>query len=426
MFDTGISGLQAASTDLSVIGNNVANASTTAFKSSRANFADVYAASSAANAVGMGTAVSSVDQLFSQGSLKLTNNTLDLAIQDGGFFGLSDKGAMVYSRAGAFNADNNGYVVNSSGQRLTGFLGDGLGGISGQRGDLRIDTTTAPPKTTSLVTATMNLQASSIAPTTPWTQDYAFGSTAPAAATYNNSTSLSIYDNLGNSHELAFYFVAKDPTVAPNQANTWDVHALIDGVTVKAAGAAAGTPLTTVGFDSMTGKIATGSPVEITGWQPLNSAGANNGAEIANFSISLAGSTQYASAFNVSATTQDGCTAGNLTRIGIDPSGTITSYYSNNQSRAQGRIGLYNFPNPQGLKQLGNTAWGATPNSGGAQIGAPGTGSLGTVKSGALEQSNVDVSAELVHLLLAQRNYQANAQTIEADNKVTQTILNIR
>lgn len=423
MFDTGISGLQAATTDLSVIGNNVANASTTGFKSSRANFADVYAASSASNAVGMGTTVSSVDQLFAQGSLKLTNNTLDLAVQDGGFFGLSDKGAMAYTRAGAFNADNNGYIVNSSGQRLTGFLGDGLGGVSGQRGDLRIDTSTAPPKATSLVTSTMNLKASSIPPTTPWTEDYAFGSPAPVSATYNNSTSLSVYDNLGNSHELSLYFVAKDPTATPN---TWDVHALIDGVTVKSAGAAAGGPLTTIGFDSATGKIATGSPVEITGWQPLNSIGANNGAQIGNFSISLAGSTQYASPFNVSATTQDGCTAGNLTRIGIDASGTITSYYSNNQSRAQGQIGLYNFANPQGLKQLGNTAWGATPNSGGAQIGAPGTGSLGTVKSGALEQSNVDVSAELVHLILAQRNYQANAQTIEADNKVTQTILNIR
>ena len=204
------------------------------------------------------------------------------------------------------------------------------------------------------------------------------------------------------------------------------MHALIDGVTVRAPGAAAGAPAGTIGFDGVTGKIASGSSIQITGWQPLNAIGGNNGAQLADFSISLAGSTQYASPFNVSAMTQDGCTAGNLTRIGIDASGTITSYYSNNQSRALGQVGLYNFTNPQGLKQLGNTTWGATPDSGVAQIGAPGTGSLGTVKSGALEQSNVDVTAELVHLILAQRNYQANAQTIAADDKVTQTILNIR
>jgi flagellar hook protein FlgE len=425
MFDTGISGLQAATTDLSVIGNNVANASSTGFKASRAHFADVYAAS-ASNAVGMGTTVAGVDQLFTQGSLKLTNNTLDLAIQDGGFFGLSDGGTMVYTRAGAFSTDNNGYIVNSAGQRLTGFLADGLGGVSGQRGDLRIDASMAFPKTTSQVATSMNLKASSSAPVTPWTQDYAFGDAAPAAGTYNNSTSVSIYDNLGNSHELTLYFVAKDATADPTLANTWDVHTLIDGVTVKAEGAAAGAAAGTVVFDGATGKMVSGSEIQINGWQPLNTIGGANGAQPANFAISLAGSTQYASAFNVSAMTQDGCTAGDLTRIGIDASGTISSYYSNNQSKALGQVGLYNFANPQGLQQLGDTAWGATPSSGVAQIGVPGTGSLGAVKSGALEQSNVDVTAELVHLILAQRNYQANAQTIAADDKVTQTILNIR
>jgi flagellar hook protein FlgE len=426
MFDTGISGLQAASTDLSVIGNNVANASSSGFKASRAQFADVYAANSASNAVGMGTTVAGVDQIFTQGSLTITNNTLDLAIQDGGFFGLSDNGVMVYTRAGAFNADTDGYVVNNAGQRLTGFLGDGLGGVSGQRGELRIDTSMAPPKTTSQVAAAMNLRASSVAPTTAWTQDYAFGDTPPAAGTYNNSTSMSIYDNLGNSHELSLYFVMKDATADPTLANTWDVHALIDGVTVRAGDAAVGAPAGTVAFDRVTGKIASGSEIQINGWQPLNSIGGINGAPPSNFTISLDGSTQYASPFNVSSMTQDGCTAGNLTRIGIDGSGTITTYYSNNQSRALGQVGLYNFTNQQGLKQLGNTTWGATLDSGGAQIGVPGTGSLGTIKSGALEQSNVDVTAELVRLILAQRNYQANAQTIAADDKVTQTILNIR
>jgi flagellar hook protein FlgE len=225
---------------------------------------------------------------------------------------------------------------------------------------------------------------------------------------------------LGNAHNLSLYF-ALQPTVTEGDPKTWTVHTLIDGVTVGS------TPAGTLQFDSE-GRLPEGMPlpINITAWTPLSPQGGANGAGSQDFQIALANSTQYAREFSVNSLSQDGCTAGQLNRIGIDESGVITGFYSNSQSRALGQVVLYNFANPQGLKQLGDSAWGATPTSGEALIGAPGTGSLGGIQSGALEGSNVDVSGELVNLILAQRNYQANAQTIQAADKVTQTILNIR
>ncbi len=409
MFDTAISGLQAATTDLSVIGNNVANASSTGFKSSRAQFADVYAASSSpSNAVGLGVKTAGINQMFTQGTLNLTNNNLDLAIDGQGFFGLADGGSMVYTRAGAFGTDKDGYIVNNAGQRLTGYQGDGSGAVSSQRGELRIDASSLQPAVTSRASASLNLEAGS---TEPATTTFSAGD----STSYNRSTSLSIYDSLGNSHDLSLYFVNAG-------GGLWDVHALVDGVTVG------GTPAQTIQFgtDGLLDPATT--PINIADWHPLDPGGAANGATDPSpaFDISLADSTQFGSPFSVYALSQDGYAAGQLSRIGIDESGTITSYYSNGKSQALGQVALYNFANPQGLQQLGDTTWSETPSSGPAMVGAPGTGSLGGVQSGALEQSNVDLTAELVHLILAQRNYQANAQTIQAADAVTQTIINIR
>jgi flagellar hook protein FlgE len=415
-FETAISGLQAATTDLNVIGNNLANAGSVGFKSSRALFADVYAAnSSAKNAVGMGAKVAGIDQSFNQGALNLTNKTLDLAIDDKGFFGLADRGTMVYTRAGAFTTDSNGYIVNKSGQRLIGYLADGMGGVSGQRGDLRIDTSIAAPKPTKQAGVSVNLDTRSVLPKNPWLGDRKFGDPPPAATTYNNSTSQSIFDELGNSHELQIYYVLQDPEVSPN---TWDVHALIDGASVGDA--------TGVAFDSSGNLVNPDSAIKIEGWQPLNPSGGSNGAGLQDINVSLANTTLSAYSFSVTNQIQDGCTSGQLNRIAVDESGVITGYYSNNQSRSLGQVALFNFANVQGLKPLGDTSWGETPDSGTAQIGAPGTAGMGSVQSGSLEQSNVDVATELVNLILAQRNYQANAQTIAASDKVTQTILNIR
>jgi flagellar hook protein FlgE len=437
MFDTAISGLQAATTDLSVIGNNVANAGSTGFKSSRAQFADVYAAnSSASKAVGLGAKVASVDQIFTQGSLNITNNTLDLAIDDKGFFGLQDRGTMVYTRAGAFTTDSNGYIVNKSGQRLIGYQADGVGGVSGQSGALRIDTSIASPTATSAVSlkAHLNSNGKSVDPVAnPWpAEPFAFNSKPPAAGTYTHTTSVTVYDELGNAHDLSLYF-ALQQNPDGSSSNVWNVYTLIDGVTVentKSDGTAipAGEPAATLAFDGV-GQIIPASSstmIGIVGWEPLSPLGQSNGAASQNLTVSLDGAESVFQSFSVDNVVQDGTAAGQLNRIAVDESGVINGYYSNNETKALGQVALYNFANVQGLKPLGDTSWGETPDSGVPQIGAPGTGSLGSIQAGALEQSNVDVTGELVHLILAQRNYQANAQVIAADDKVTQTILNIR
>jgi flagellar hook protein FlgE len=414
MFNNAISGLRAATSDLSVVSNNVANASTTGFKSSRAQFADMYAANaSPSNAVGMGVKLAGVNQLFNQGSLNVTNNSLDLAIDGQGFFGVKDGGTVVYTRAGAFGTDKDGYIVNNAGQRLVGYLANGAGAVTSQLGDLRIDTSNMAPSATRSGSASLNLDAGSVAPAAAWAGPFAFGDAGPLPETYNSSSSLTIFDSLGNPHTLSLYFVR-------GSGNSWDVHALVDGVTVGAS------PAGTLQFDENGVIDPTTAELSLAGWQPLDAAGQPNGAATQDFTFSLANATQFGSPFSVNALSQDGFGAGEFSRIGIDAAGVITSYFSNGQSKALGQVALYNFANPQGLQQLGDTAWAETPTSGAAIVGAPGTGSLGAVQSGALEDSNVDLTAELVHLILAQRNYQANAKTIQTADTVTQTIMNLR
>jgi flagellar hook protein FlgE len=410
-FETATSGLSAASSDLDVIGNNIANSNTTGFKSSRAEFADVYAASVygvSSTSTGSGVRLADVAQQFTQGTITSTNNNLDLAINGQGFFRLDDAGTTIYSRAGAFSTDRNGYLVNSSQQRLTGYLADANGTVTGQLGDLKIDTSNINPTATTQVDGALNLDANSTQPAQPWSDT----SLPPDASTYNNSTSLSIYDSLGNSHELSLYFVNTG-------ANAWDVHTLIDGAVVGGAH-----PLTfnsAGAFDDPTTAAWT-----LTSWQPTDAAGNSNGAASQDVNISLAQTTQYGSTFGVNSLTQDGYTTGRLAGVNIDPSGVVYGRYTNGQSKALGQVVLANFANAGGLQPLGDTNWAETYASGAALLGSPGSASLGVLQSGSLEESNVDLTQELVKLIQAQRNFQANAQTIRANDTVTQTIINIQ
>ena len=416
-FNIAVSGLNAASADLNVIGNNVANASTTGFKASRAEFADVYATSvfgTAAVATGGGVRVADVAQHFTQGTVTFTNNNLDMAINGEGFFRLNDAGTIVYSRAGAFHADRDGYIINSGEQRLTGYLADGNGTITGQLGDLRIDTSNISPAPTTQVDGALNLDANEVPPSVAWpAAPFAFGDPPPDLATYNSSTSLTVYDSLGNAHGMSMYFVKTG-------ANSWDVHVLIDGVTAGA------TPAGTLQFLD-DGSIDPASAIlNITGWNPLDANGNPSGAAAQDFDISLLSSTQYGSAFGVNALTQDGFTTGRLAGVDVDATGVVFGRYTNGQLKALGQLVLANFANPQGLQPLGDTNWGETFSSGQALLGAPATASLGVVQSGALEESNVELTQELVKMILAQRNYQANAQTIRTADAITQTIINLR
>lgn len=412
MFNTAITGLQAASTELSVIGNNVANVSSTGFKSSRALFSDMYAANAAqGKAAGMGVKNAGVDQLFSQGAISMTNNDLDMAIDGHGFFGLKNEGAMVYSRAGAFSTDRDGYIVNNAGHRLIGYPGNAAGGVTSQPGELRIDTGNMQPSATRRASSTMNLDAGSEPPLLDWEGGFKYGDPGPRPETYNSLSSLSVYDTLGNPHTMTLYF-------SRGAANSWDVHTLIDGVSVGKAH--------TLEFDEQGLLDLDTAEFTISDWQPLDSTGARNGAEAQTFDVSLLGSTQFGSPFTVHTLSQDGYGAGEYSRLSIDENGLITSYFSNGQSEALGQVALYNFANPQGLQQLNDSVWGETASSGPAVVGSPGAGSLGVIQSGALEESNVDLTAELAELIMAQRNYQANAKTIQAVDAVTQTIINLR
>ncbi|GAB4391760.1 MAG: flagellar hook protein FlgE [Gammaproteobacteria bacterium] len=420
-FNTALSGIQAANDFLNVASNNIANSSTTGFKLSRAEFVDVVPASAlgtASNVVGTGVRLSNISQQFTQGNISFTENNLDLAISGQGFFVLNDNGTSVYSRAGAFGVDRNGFIVNSDNQRLTGFQADSDGNISGATGDIAVSTANLSPQATSTASITANLDSRDAAPVAAWVGTPTFGGAPPAPNTYNDATSVTIFDSLGNSHVLTTYYIKT------STANQWETRFQIDGVDVDASPTA--TPFTQV-FNA-DGTFNAGSSEAITlSWPPLDSAGNPNGATTPQaVSIDLSASTQFGSAFSVQALTQNGFTTGRLNNIEIGDTGILFGRYTNGESLALGQIVLANFSNVQGLQPLGDSVWGETFNSGQPLIGEPGTGSLGLIQSGAREESNVDLTAALVDLITGQRNFQANAQVIRTLDTVTQSIINIR
>ena len=405
-FQQGLSGLDAAAKNLDVIGNNVANASTVGFKSFRAEFADLYAnslAGAGTNNVGIGTQIANVSANFTQGNTITTSNPLDMAINGSGFFRTSTNGTIAYSRNGQFKLDNEGYVVNTSGGRLQGYPVDASGGVvPSAPADLRISASDITPQVTTEARAVLNLDSRKGALSSA---SFNLNNTA----TYNDATSLSVYDSLGNGHTLTTYFVK-------TAANSWDVFGASDGVQVGAGS------LGTLVFQT-DGSLDTAASA-----LPLNvSVPVSTGAVTPlDFTLDFLGTSQFGSSFGVNELVQDGYQSGRLTGFNINDDGTLLGRYSNGQSRAQGQIVLANFTNPQGLQQLGNNLLAETAESGLPLVGAPGTGALGVLQSGALEESNVDLTSELVNMITAQRVYQANAQTIRAQDQLLQTIVNLR
>jgi flagellar hook protein FlgE len=405
-FEQGLSGLNAASRDLDVIGNNVANANTVGFKGSQADFADVYANSLAAAggaAVGIGTSVAAVQQGFTQGNISVSSNPLDVAINGQGFFRLSDDGVVSYSRNGQFHLDKSGYIINANGAHLTGY-GVNANGVlaTANPDDLQVSTAELAPKLTTQGSIVANLDS----------RDQplpAAGFDINDPSSYDNATSMTVYDSLGNAHTLSSYFVK-------TADDTWSVFGASDG-TQLGTGA-----LGTLKFTS-SGAIdtaATTLPLSVS--MPL----ANGAATPLALSLDFTGSTQFGSVFGVSTLDQDGYASGQLAGFAIADDGTVQGRYSNGQSRTLGQMVLANFANPQGLQPLGNNAWGETSASGQPLIGSPGSGTLGQVQSGALEDSNIDLTAQLVDMITAQRSYQANAQTIKTQDAVMQTLVNLR
>ena len=403
-FRISISGMNAASQDLNVTSNNIANVNTTGFKQSRAEFGDLFAVSAyglSNVATGAGVRMQAVAQQFSQGNIDFTGRALDMAISGQGFFTLSDNGSMVYSRAGNFGADRQGYVVNPAGQRLQVFQPNGAGGFdTGRMGDLQLPTGDAPPAATGAVTVETNLPAAATAPTVA-----PFDPLDPLS--YNRTTAVKVYDSLGATHSQSLYFVK---TANPNE---WQVHTYVDGNAV-------GGPQTLQYSD--TGALTSPSPGQIT----LPAYATTNGSAPLNIVLDLGRSTQYGDKFSVLGLTQDGHTTGRLTGIETSEDGVVSARYTNGVVQALGQVAMTNFVNPQGLQPLGDNVWAETYNSGEPRRGQPGTADFGAVQGGGLEASNVDLTEQLVNMITAQRNFQANAQMIQTQDQITQAVINIR
>jgi flagellar hook protein FlgE len=411
-FRLALSGLNAAQADLTVTANNIANTATSGFKGSRAEFAELFSVSPqgvSSNAIGNGVRVSNIAQQFTQGNIDFTDNSLDLALSGQGFFILNDSGALAYTRSGAFQVDAQGFIVNARNQRLQVYPPSTNGQFNtGALSDIQLVTSESAPAATTAVDVTLNLPANASPPPVTVFDPANVNS-------YNSATSLTTYDSLGAAHTATLYFskTPDPPLPAAPIPNRWTTQLYVDGTAV-------GTPQT-LQYDN-TGALTApaGGTITFPAYTPAT------GAAAMNMTFDFSTSTQYGGSFNVNAITQDGYTTGRLIGIDIDSTGVVQARFTNGRSLALGQVALANFANPQGLQQLGDTNWAETFGSGQALRGQAGNSGFGLVQSGALESSNVDITEQLVNMITAQRNFQANAQMISTADAITQTIINIR
>jgi flagellar hook protein FlgE len=420
-FQQGLSGLSAASKNLEVIGNNVANSNTYGEKSARAEFADMYAAAMTGSAsnntqAGIGVRVATVAQQFTQGNITPTGNPLDLAVNGNGFFQVEDaSNQMQYTRNGQFKVNNAGNIVNDQGSRLMGYPADAQGNIvQGAAQPLQLPTGGIDPQATTKSTMEFNLDARAAVTKPATTPSIDFTD----QKTYNNATSVTMFDAKGQDVAVSYYF-------QKTGTDTWDVYATANGATVGGT-TAAPSPIGSLQFSSDGSTVVSPSgPITLNIPASTNAAGATT-LPISGIQLNVSGATEFGSNFGVTNMTQDGYTAGQLTGVSVDTTGKLMAQYSNGQTKAAGQLELANFRNVQGLTPLGGNAWKQTAASGGPIVGVAGDGNLGVLNSGALEESNVDLTAELVSMITAQRDYQANAQTIKTMDQAMQTLVNLR
>jgi len=418
-FQQGLSGLNATSKNLQVIGNNIANANTFGAKSSRAEFSDMYAAAlngAGTNNIGIGTNMTAVAQQFTQGNIKTTENPMDLAISGAGFFQLTDeKSPVTFSRNGQFKVDREGFLVNNSKQKLMGYAADGLGQIQpGLAVPLQLPTGGVAPSPTTSVAMELNLDARKPVTLPASGPQIDFND----ADTYNNASTLTAYDAKGQGIAVTYYFQKA-------AIDTWNVYATANDVTIGGS-AGAPLPITTITFSADGSAPVTPSAPVAFDVPGTTTSGGTTTLPIAGLLFDIGAATQFGSAFGVTDMQQDGFAAGQLTAISVERNGIIMARYSNGQSRPAGQIEVANFRNPQGLQPIGDNGWARTFGSGDPVTGVPGDGNLGVLQSGALEESNIDLTGELVNMIVSQRIYQANAQTIKTMDQVLQTLVNIR
>lgn len=413
-FYTSLSGLQAAQTDMSTISHNIANVSTNGFKKSRSEFTDIMASnftSDPRRLTGSGAALAQNKQMFGAGSLVTTGSSLDLAVAGDGFFAVktmaSGGTSTAYTRNGSFGVDPNRYITDAQGSRLQAFAveTDGTVPNGGTLTDVRVPMTSGEAKATGGVALKANLNSGAAAPTDP-----VFDPAKPAS--YNNATSTTIYDDKGNAQTLTNYFVRKAPTDPASTASEWTVHSYIGGEKMND-----GTGVD-VSFDA-SGNLISSDNLTLT----VPVAGSTDPRTI---TLDLTGSTAAKQPFSIASRSQDGQALGEFAGITVDNAGVITASYSNGDAVKLGKVALANFVNPTGLRQNGGQYWSATGLSGAATIGAANENGFGKLMSGTIEGSNVDITEELVELIAAQRNFQANAKALDTSSQISQTIFNIR
>ncbi|WP_243039277.1 flagellar hook protein FlgE [Dyella sedimenti] len=398
--NTALSGINAAQSDLNVIANNIANANTTGFKGSRAEFADIYAVTGLnlnSTAVGSGVRLQDVAQQFSQGDIQTTDNSLDLAISGNGFFVVNNGSGVTYTRAGDFQKDPSGYITTPDGSRLQIYPPNGAGGFdTSTLTDFSWVTAQSNATATSQITMTSNLPANASVPANAF-------STSDSTS-YNAAAPVTVYDSQGGSHQATIYYVKTG-------TNTWDANLYVDGQN-------AGTQAMT--FDS-TGQLTTPT----NGTLAFNTVNLSNGAAPLTLSLNVTDTTQYGTDYSAGTISQNGFEAGTLSNIDIDSKGVVTAYYSNNQNTQIGQVAIANFANVQGLRQIGDASWAASTDSGVAVMGTASVGQFGSIQSGALESSNTaDTTSQLVDMIQAQRDYQANAQVLSTDNTLASALFN--
>lgn len=401
-FNTSISGLQAAQKDMGVISNNIANVGTTGFKRSDSLFAELYTASlgGAGTQPGSGVTLERIRSDFGQGSFEFTSSQLDLAIDGNGLFVLQNGSETLYTRAGAFRLDNDGFVVTESGANLQGYGADDTGQINTALGNLQITNALLAQKPTEEITFNGNLDSRATAPTTA-----PFDATNPE--TYNFTSTTTVYDSAGAAHQVTLYF-AKDATVA----NQYNVTVSIDDVVQPETASLL--------FDNAGVLDATSvTALNLASYTPAN---ANPQA----ININFANITGYGANSATSGVTQDGYAAGQLAGFEFDRTGVAYATYTNGETRAVGQVALATFTNPSGLQSAGKTNFAESSTSGVASIGTPDSGARGIIRPSALESANVDLTVELLALIEAQRNFQSNAQAIQNANDASQAILQLR
>ncbi|MRW90735.1 flagellar hook-basal body complex protein [Duganella sp. FT80W] len=413
-FDIALSGIQAINDSLDTTSHNIANAGTYGYKSLRSNFASLVAGTQVT-----GVMVGSTTQNISlQGSILNTGRSLDASINGTGFFIARDAATneTQYTRVGIFDASTDGYLVDASGRKIQGYPVDTKTGTLGALGDLAIPTGSIPAVASSDVTYIGNLSADWTAPTSAWVSPTS-ATDAPDTSTFNMSKASVIYDSLGGKHTLTQYFSRTDDGGGGSVANSVDVHYVLDGLEV-------GTP-TTMTFDGTTGQMLTPDPTTDAGSITLGLAGTttSNGGVLNDIVVNYTGTTGFAGEATTSTNNADGYAAGTYSGLTLDTDGSVIASYSNGQKQTVGKIAIATFPDEGQLTAISDTSWITSTTSGEALVGTPGTGMAGSLTVSSLEQSNVDITSELVGLMTSQRNYQANSKVIQTESTMLQSLM---